>query len=168
MKKIVKNTDPVLRGITKEVPIEDIRSSEIRSLLKDMSEVLMAQKNGVAIAAPQIGIPLRIFIVSGRVFDVESELEPGDTTHDDLVFINPKITKVSKDTSAEEEGCLSVAGKYGDVIRAKKATVRAYNENGEIFERGGSGLLARIFQHEMDHLNGILFIDKAKNLHDTK
>ena len=165
IKKIIQNGDPVLRNIAKEIPIKDIGTPQIKKLLKDMSEALDTQKDGVAIAAPQIGIPLRVFIVSGKLFDISGDV---DLSHPDLVFINPEITKISKNTSDEEEGCLSVVGKYGTVSRASKATVRAFNENGEVFERGGSGLLAKIFQHEMDHLNGVLFIDKAKDIHNTE
>jgi peptide deformylase len=162
MTKIIQNGNPVLRGMAKEVSIQDIKSHKIKKLLKDMSMTLDAQKKGVAIAAPQIGVSLRVFIVSGKIFDTRNSASK------DLVFINPKISKISKDCEEEEEGCLSVTGKYGAVNRAKKATIRAYNEKSEIFQRGASGLLAKIFQHEMDHLNGILFIDKAKRLHDKE
>ncbi|HJL55740.1 MAG TPA: peptide deformylase, partial [Candidatus Paceibacterota bacterium] len=122
-----------------------------------------------AIAAPQIGVPLRIFIVSGKLFDLGGNInEEVSSPLSDLVFINPEITKLSKENEEHEEGCLSVRGKYGTTKRAKKTTVRAFDENGKIFERGGSGLLAKIFQHEIDHLNGVLFIDKAENIHDTQ
>jgi peptide deformylase len=164
MKKIIQDGNPVLRGIAEEVPIEDIKNPQIKKLLKDMSEALAVQKNGIAIAAPQIGVSLRVFIVSGRLFDAVDVVDI--STHPDLVFINPTVTKVSKDSSSEEEGCLSVAGKYGIVNRPTKTTIRAYNENSKIFERGGSGLLSKIFQHEMDHLNGILYIDKAENIYN--
>ncbi|MBT3729942.1 peptide deformylase [bacterium] len=166
MKKIIQDGDPVLRDTAKEVSTESIKSPEIKKLLQDMSKALATQKDGVAIAAPQIGVSLRVFIVSGRLFDTGEDLDT--STHPDLVFINPTITKVSKNSSSEEEGCLSVTGKYGEVDRASKTTVRAYNEEGEVFERGGSGLLSKIFQHEMDHLNGVLFIDKAKEVHDKE
>ena len=164
MKKIIQDGDPVLRNTAKEVPTQDVKSPEIKKLLEDMSEALSTQKDGVAIAAPQIGVSLRVFIVSGKLFSTEEDAD--DSTLPDLVFINPEITKTSKDTDDEEEGCLSVIGKYGAVGRPTKTTVRAYNEDGEVFERGGSGLLSKIFQHEMDHLNGILFIDKAENIHE--
>ena len=166
-----------MRDMAKEVPVEEISSPKIKGVLADMSEALEKEKDGVAIAAPQIGVPLRIFIVSGKLFDFGAsprlaELGPENEVPTspllDLVFINPEITKISKDNEEHEEGCLSVRGKYGTTKRAKKATVRAFDENGKVFERGGSELLAKIFQHEIDHLNGILFIDKAKNIHDTK
>lgn len=167
MVKIVQKENKILRNKAKEVPVKDIHSPKIKKILKDMSNALETQKEGVAIAAPQIGVPLRIFIVSGKLFDIERYIEKKSLIKD-LVFINPEITKISRNTSSEEEGCLSVRNKYGSVNRSNKATVRAYDENGKVFERGGSGLLAKIFQHEIDHLNGILFIDKAKNLHNIK
>jgi peptide deformylase len=80
----------------------------------------------------------------------------------DAVFINPVLKKVSNEKRIVEEGCLSVRWLYGKVKRGTKATVQAWDENGQKFERGGTGLLAQIFQHETDHLNGVLFIDKAK------
>ena len=115
--------------------------------------------SGVAIAAPQIGVPLRIFLVHNTSKDPEErELLP------DLVAINPKITKLSKKTHIVGEGCLSVGEQYGAVKRATNATIRAYDENGQEYERGAGGLLAQIFQHEVDHLDGILFIDKAEQV----
>ena len=169
MKEIIQDGDPVLRDIAKEVPISEITSPKIRDVLRDMSEALEKEKDGVAIAAVQIGVPLRIFIVSGKIFDLgEDESGTSVSPLKDLIFINPKLTKISKENEDHEEGCLSVRGKYGTTNRAKKATVRAYDENGKLFERGGSGLLAKIFQHEMDHLDGVLFIDKAENIHDAE
>ena len=87
-------------------------------------------------------------------------------TKNDLVFINPKIVKTSKNKQELEEGCLSVRYVYGKVIRPEKASIEAYDENGKKFSRGFSGLFAQIVQHETDHLNGILFIDKAKDLQE--
>jgi peptide deformylase len=81
-----------------------------------------------------------------------------------MVFINPTITRLSRDKRLMEEGCLSVRWLYGTVRRSVKASIRAYNERGELVERGASGLLAQIFQHECDHLEGLLFTDKADNV----
>lgn len=81
-----------------------------------------------------------------------------------MVFINPEITKLSRKKIWVPEGCLSVRWLYGETSRADKATIRAYDEHGKLFTRGGSGLMAQIFQHETDHLNGILFIDHARNV----
>jgi peptide deformylase len=161
MVEIVQKDNEILRDIAKEVPFDEIGSSKINLLLKDMSEALASQHDGVAIAAPQIGIPLRIFIISGKILADEGETTP------DRVFINPVVKKLSRKKEEMDEGCLSVRWKYGTVKRAIKATVQAYDENGTLFTYNGTGLLAQIFQHETDHLDGILFIDKAKNLQDV-
>ena len=161
---IVQDGDPVLRGQAKEVPLKDITSAKIVKIISDMKEAMSSQKDGVAIAAPQIGIPLKIFVVSDKI------LKEADADYKsigkDLVFINPKITKLSRDKHEVEEGCLSVRWKYGKVKRSIKASIKAYNELGDVIERGASGLLAQVFQHECDHLDGILFTDTAKDVED--
>ncbi|MFA6338939.1 MAG: peptide deformylase [Candidatus Paceibacterota bacterium] len=168
MVKIVQKEEPVLRETAKEVPIEEIKSKKIQKIIKDMKEALASQKDGVAIAAPQIGESLRIFVVLGLIFLKPEETENQEKVKlaEDKVFINPIIIKTSKDKKTMEEGCLSVRWLYGKVKRASRITLRAYDENGEFLERGASGLLAQIFQHETDHLNGILFTDQAKELID--
>lgn len=166
MVTIVQKDDPILRQKAAEVPIADISSPKIRAIIADMKKALVGEKDGVAIAAPQIGVPLRIFMVSGLLFK-DMNLEK-NATGEDQVFINPVIVKLSRTKEEMEEGCLSVRYLYGTIKRATKAIVRAYDENGKIFERGGSGLLAQIFQHETDHLEGKLFIDFAKNIHEME
>lgn len=166
MAKIIQEGHSTLRSTSEEIPIKEIATPVIQKVLKKMKVAIRGEKNAVAIAAPQIGESLRIFIVSGKAFtNGEDENAP---SLPDLTFINPKLIKVSKEKKWMDEGCLSVRGKYGKVKRSKKATVRAYNESGKRFQRGGSGLLAQIFQHEIDHLNGTLFTDKAKELQDVK
>lgn len=164
MADIVQSQDPILRGKAKSVPVKDIASEKIQKIISDMKEAVSTQKDGVAIAAPQIGIPLKIFLVSDSIMK-EADAEYKSIGRD-LVFINPTIMKLSKDKHEVEEGCLSVRWKYGKVKRSIKATVKGYNELGEKIERGASGLLAQIFQHETDHLEGVLFIDKAKDIQD--
>jgi len=175
MIQIVQSENPVLRKIAKEVPIADITKPKIKKVLADMIIGLNSQDDGVAIAAPQIGVSLRIFVVSGRIFDEDFIRGKGSTEKDlykkarnkDLVFINPILKKISKDRKLMSEGCLSVRPIYGKVRRATRATVEAYDENGIKFTKSGSGLLAHIFQHETDHLDGILFIDKAKEMYES-
>ncbi|KKQ04030.1 MAG: Peptide deformylase [Parcubacteria group bacterium GW2011_GWB1_36_5] len=94
----------------------------------------------------------------------DSDLAQEDSAVKDLVFINPKISKLSREKEWMPEGCLSVRPLYGKTFRSTKAIIVAYDENGKKFTRGASGLLAQIFQHETDHLNGILFIDHAKDI----
>ena len=154
-KEIIQKDAPTLRDIAREVDITTLPNPKVSQLLNDMSAALATAKDGVAIAAPQIDVPLRIFIIAGKIIG-ENEL--------DKVFINPTITKTSKETEIMGEGCLSVQGYYGNVIRNVKATVEAWDENGNKFTLGGSGLIAQIFQHEIDHLNGILYIDKAEDV----
>ena len=131
-----------------------------------MKAALAAQDDGVAIAAPQIGVSLRIFVVSKRIYEILYPEKEGEEKASDLVFINPEILKLSKEREEMEEGCLSVRYLYGRIERAKKAKVKARDENGKWFEIGGSGLLAQIFQHETDHLDGKLFIDFATDVRD--
>jgi len=172
MKTIIVDKDaPILRKVAKAVTIKDIRSKKIQDILKRMKTALKREDDGVAIAAPQIGESLRIFIVSGRTFSILNRksgevTDANKKTPEDVVFINPEIIKLSKKKNKMEEGCLSVRWLYGQVVRSEKAVVRAYDEDGKRFERGATGLMAQIFQHEIDHLNGILFIDKAENVED--
>ncbi|MEI8337612.1 MAG: peptide deformylase [bacterium] len=160
--KIFQAEDKVLRAKAKEVKIDEITSPAIKKILLQMKKSLEKENDGVAIAAPQIGVSLRIFVVSKKAF----ELVSGEEGFEDQVFINPVITKLSKEKEEMEEGCLSVRWKYGKVMRSDKATIKAYDENGKKFTRGASGLIAQIFQHETDHLDGVLFIDKAKDVVD--
>jgi len=160
---ILQKEDPVLRKQAATVPVEAIPTPETQKVIRDMKNALMEENvnysHGVALAAPQIGILLRMFIVSGKIF---SENAP------DKTFINPQIVKTSRKTEEMHEGCLSVRHMYGTVIRHLKVKVRAYDERGKRFTVGASGLLAQIFQHEVDHLNGILFTDKATHVEETK
>lgn len=180
---IVSEGHPALREMSQEIPLPEITSPKIQNLIMDMKKSLASQDDGIGLAAPQIGVPLRIFIVSKKIFsshgpsnEQDSETTPKTETGtikspakiDDLVFINPVLTKMSKEKKwMEGEGCLSVRWIYGKVQRSTKVTIRAYDEFGRAFERGAGGLLAHIFQHEVDHLDGILFIDKAKDLEEV-
>lgn len=173
MKNIIQNGDPILREKAKEVPPAEIKSARIKKILKDMHAALLSQDDGVALAAPQIGISLRIFIVSKAIFLPPAELKKRAEIENHtelkrnaryLAFINPILTKLSRQKEELEEGCLSVRPLYGKIKRSKKATIEAYDENGIWLTRGASGILAQIFQHECEHLDGILFIDKATGL----
>ena len=171
MKPIVQTPTPVLREKAQEVALADITSPKIKAILKEMAEALRRTPEGIGIAAPQLGYSLRIFLAS------EEALKWDEVPHEDdeekkrkkqewqyYTFINPKITKISRKKLKETEGCLSVTGVYGEVERAEKVTVEAYDERGEKFTRGTSRLYARLMQHEIDHLEGALFIDMAKNI----
>jgi len=160
MVAIVQKNDPVLRHKAKSITVADIKSAGIKKVLRNMKAALSKEDDGVAIAAPQIGEPLRIFVVSGKVL-TKSDAPKKSA---DMVFINPTFVKLSRKKKLMDEGCLSVRPLYGKVKRSEKATVRAYDEKGTHFEYGASGLMAQIFQHEMDHLEGVLFIDKAQDI----
>jgi peptide deformylase len=190
MKKILQKEEKVLRAIAKEVPLREIKTPKIKKILKEMASALKSQSDGVALAAPQIGHSLRIFIVSGKILKAgfsrrglsqgdgprvsaartlaDSDPEQKDPAVKNMIFINPKISKLSKEKEWVPEGCLSVRPLYGQTFRSKKAIITAHNENGKKFTRGAAGLLAQIFQHETDHLNGILFIDHAKDVKEEK
>ncbi|MDE2038027.1 MAG: peptide deformylase [Patescibacteria group bacterium] len=162
MRDIVQRDDPILRAKAKKVPAEEIASPRIQKVIADMKAAMHAQKDGVALAAPQIGESLRIFVVSGALLSqADRSYKGGDK---DLVFIDPEIVKLSRDKREVEEGCLSVRWLYGKIKRSTRASLKAYDETGARVERGASGLLAQIFQHECDHLEGILFTDKAREL----
>lgn len=164
-----EHENPVLRIHATPIPLESIQSPETQALIKEMKKLLLKEEYGVALAAPQVGESIRLFIVSGRALaraaqDEDDEEEPVPLP--DQVYINPELTNVSRKKTDKHEGCLSVRGKWGMVPRYEKATVRAYDEQGRRFTRGASGFLAHIFQHEMDHLDGILYTDKAVELYD--
>lgn len=173
MHSILPHTEnPALRETAQAVPLSEIGSPKLDTLIKDMKGLLSHEQYGVALAAPQVGEPIRLFIVAGKALlkAEESEGEERDSmpVPPDAVYINPVMTKVSRKKTDKHEGCLSVRGKWGMVPRAEKATITAYDERGKKFTRGASGFLAHIFQHEMDHLEGILYTDKASELYDEE
>lgn len=175
MVEIIQNGNKILREIAQEVVISEIKKPEIQKVIADMNCALDSQCDGIAIAAPQIGASLRIFIIPKRVFDdgvfsivIKSANKLKEKINQNLIFINPVIMRLSKDKKLMEEGCLSVRPIFGNVRRATRATIEAYNGKGDKFVMEGTGLLAHIFQHEVDHLDGVLFIDKAKDLREIQ
>lgn len=171
---IVQQNDPVLRKTAKEVGRDEFGTTALKKIISEMTVALDKEDDGVAIAAPQIAVSKRIFIVSHRAFEEEGSAKSLEGTSKkttkkgaaDLVCINPEILSMSKDRKLVPEGCLSVRWLYGNTRRASRAKIKAYSVDGEEFIMTGSGLLAQIFQHEIDHLNGILFIDHAKDVRD--
>ncbi|KND47458.1 MAG: peptide deformylase [Parcubacteria bacterium C7867-004] len=164
MVSIVQDGDPVLRKKAVEVEESLFASDELAQILTDMEEALDREPDGVALAAPQIGIPLRIFIARyDRLLPTPPEGEPAPLKETGI-FINPTFVRSSQRRIEMDEGCLSVRSVYGKTKRHERATVRAREFDGTPFERGGGGILAQIFQHEIDHLDGILFIDHATDL----
>jgi peptide deformylase len=146
--QIRKVGDEALRKVCRPV---DTITPRVLTLLDDMVETMRAA-NGVGLAAPQVGILRRIVVI---------EVEPGEV----IELINPKIIAFSGEQDGQE-GCLSVPGRWGMVKRPMHVTVRALNRKGEEFEITGHELLARCFCHELDHLDGGLYIDKAYSMDD--
>ena len=165
--EILQKDNPVLRQVSTVIPQDKIKSEEVKGVISDLKKAIDSQADAVAISAVQIGKPVRLFVISKRIFEIIEELS-GEKTKDkkDLIFINPKIKKVSKEKQIIEEGCLSVRYFYGKVSRSCKVTVEAYDEEGKKFSRGFSGLFAQVIQHENDHLDGVLFIDKAVDIQE--
>lgn len=155
--KIVKYGDPVLEHEGELV--REFGTDDLRQFVEDMFESMYAAK-GVGLAAPQIGVSRKVTVIdiSGGVKNEEGVPPP-----EKIVLINPKIV-AKEGKQVGEEGCLSIPGFREQVRRAQKVTVRAQNVEGEWFERTGEGLLARAIQHEIDHLNGILFISHVSPL----
>ncbi len=140
-----------LRSHSQKVKLFD---TDVKELAQDMHETLAATENGIGLAAPQVGVALRLFII-------HPEFEEEADGH--LVYVNPEITRTSRKEVEEEEGCLSLPGTWHVVPRSHKTTVKAQDEEGNMFKVSAKGLLARLFQHEVDHLKGTLFIDHLSN-----
>ncbi len=146
--KILVAPDPLLKQ--KAHPVTEV-TDEIRTILDDMLETMYAAP-GIGLAATQVGIDKRLVVMD--LANTEEGEEPAP-----MKFINPEIISLSEEEAVLEEGCLSVPEFYEDVIRPAKCKVKALNENGEEFITEGEGLLAACLQHEIDHLDGELFID---------
>lgn len=163
---VIQEPNDTLRATCSPVIPADITTEKVQTILENMRQALAESGDGVAIAAPQIGQTLRIFLVAGHILDHVNNYH-GEHVPPDKVFINPEITKASKTKKViKGEGCLSVRWVYGTTKRSEKVTVKAFDENGKEFTMTGSGLLAQIFQHEIDHLNGVLFIDHAHDIRE--
>jgi peptide deformylase len=172
MKEIVQDGTPVLRERAKVVPEEMFGSKELMDSISAMKESLDPELEGVALAAPQIGIPYRIFIVrKDRTLPPPANVSkdtplPPAPAPEIEIYINPEIKKTSRRRVSMDEGCLSVRGVYGTTKRHERVTLSAFDTDGKKFQRSAGGLMAQIFEHEIDHLNGILFIDHAERLVD--
>ena len=164
MIKIFQKDAPILRKVSREVKASELSSEDFKDLIKKLKEALKQEKDGYAVAAPQLGVSLRVFLISGTLI---RNTKKTDEPQDDRVYINPKIVKRSKETEMLEEGCLSVRWWYGMVERHKKVKIEALTEDGKAFQEGAGGVLAQAFQHEIDHLDGILFTDRAVDLKES-
>lgn len=154
VRKIITHPHPTLRRKARKVV--DF-GPELQNLIDDMVET-MRSVPGLGLAAPQMNVSLSVIVI--EFGDDEDESVPPKL----YIVVNPKITRASRETVWGTEGCLSVPGLLGDVERAETVTVIGQSRRGQGQKIKASGWLARIFQHEIDHLNGVLFIDKAENI----
>ena len=151
IKKILTEPDPFLRQ--KSTKVEEV-NDEIRSLMDDMLET-MYDAPGIGLAAIQIGVPKRVIVI---------DLSRNDEKKNPLYFVNPEIIINSNNKASYEEGCLSVPGQFAEINRPDKCKVKYLDYNGNEQVLDAEGLLATCIQHEVDHLEGILFIDYLSNL----
>jgi peptide deformylase len=145
--------DPILRQHCEE--IAEV-TDEIRQLVQDMIET-MDKHNGIGLAAPQVGRPIRLFILRNYIEDPNGKLSVSAP----VVFINPKILERSKETLIDQEGCVSIPGIRLQVERPAQIKIEATNLSGQIFTEEIEGYNARVRMHENDHINGVLFIDRV-------
>jgi len=155
LRKIVALPDPVLRR--KAHPVKKF-DKNLQTLIDDMVET-MREAPGVGLAAPQIGLSERLLVV--EYYEREEDEEVEDAPKKVWALINPEIVKASEETLLGVEGCLSIPGLVGEVERHEEIQVKALNRHGKPMKVKAKGWLARIFQHEIDHLNGVLFPDIA-------
>ncbi len=146
-------TCPILRNKSRELRAEELQKKEIQQLILDMNKT-MIEKDGAGLAAPQVGHNLRLIVIN--------------TQDGSMVLVNPKILKKSWRKEIMEEGCLSLPKVFGLVKRYYQVRLVALNKDGKKVEFSAQGMLARVLQHEIDHLDGILFIDKAKKITEGK
>lgn len=160
MSKLVPLNHPALHAIAEELTTEDFANGVVKKIIKDLRQAIKTYDvdgyAAVAIAAPQIGVSKRLFLIEDQ--------SDRDDALPTVIAINPRITKVSKKTHEAGEGCLSIPDTYGLVTRHKNVTIEALDEHGTPFTRGAGGLLAQIIQHENDHLDGILFTDRSEKI----
>ena len=147
--EILEFPDPRLRTVAK--PVETVDDA-LRKLIDDMIET-MYEASGIGLAASQVNVHKRVLVI-----------DVSETRDQPQVFINPEITPLTEDLAPYEEGCLSVPGFYEDVERIEHCLIKALDRDGKPFELEARGLLAVCIQHEMDHLNGKLFVDYLSSL----
>ena len=153
-----KKEEKFLRKKTADFDFKKFTKKEVSELVARMRRVMRAA-NGIGLSANQIGLDLKVFV---------AEVPDGKGGTKFYAVFNPKLTKTSEETIPYEEGCLSVPGQWGDVTRPERVVVSGLDKNGKPAKVKAWGLLARVFQHEIDHLNGKLFIDKTKKIYRTQ
>ncbi|MFA5211670.1 MAG: peptide deformylase [Patescibacteria group bacterium] len=166
MLDIVIHPNENLRKRSVEINSEFLLSSDTQKLIQEMIPT-MKLKDGVGLAAPQIGKNIRICVIAKEALQ-KDEKTNYNKKQNDLILINPIWEKTSRKKNIDTEGCLSVPGFFGEVRRYSDIIVKALNEHGESLEFDAHDYFARVIQHEVDHLDGILFIDKAQKIFQEK
>ena len=172
--KVARMGHPVLRARAKPLDAAAIKSPRVQQLIDDMLET-MNEYQGVGLAAPQVHVSLRLFVAGFAPHPPDEDEDEDDAEHDDgeddedshvpqMVLINPEISIVGHDTVDDWEGCLSIPEIRGRVTRARDIKVRAFDRNARRVEITARGFTARVIQHETDHLDGVLFLDRMKSL----
>ena len=156
--RITQFGDPILRLTAARLTDEQIKSESVQTLIQSMYMKLAAGKQGVGIAAPQVGLSLAISVIHTKPTPTRPELIPQK-----LTIINPEIVMTHGEKTEEWEACLSGTRLYAQVPRFKKIRLRWQDESSQLHERDFTGFIAHVIQHEVDHLNGVLFVDKVKN-----
>jgi len=158
VREIVVVPNPVLRAKARKVPAV---TPQIQALIDDMVET-MRQAPGVGLAAPQVGVALRVIVVEYAEPSEDPEAEPKPPKL--YAVVNPEITRQSETTVPGNEGCLSIPTYFGSVERREVVTVKGLDRHGRAFKLKAKGWLARIFQHEIDHVDGVLFTDRTEKV----
>jgi peptide deformylase len=153
LREIITDGHPTLRKVAKRVTPRDLADPLFQQLIDDMFETMYAAP-GIGLAAPQVNVGKRLFTI---------DLQDEDDAHGPLVIINPRFTTVEGEIEATE-GCLSVPGMVGEMTRYERVVCAGLDRDGEKITLEGEGLFARCLQHEMDHLDGVLYTDKARNI----
>ncbi|HTU71375.1 MAG TPA: peptide deformylase [Candidatus Baltobacteraceae bacterium] len=151
IREIITDGHPTLRKVAKKVSPRELADPLFQQLIDDMFETMYAAP-GVGLAAPQVNVSKRLFVI-----DVQDDI------HDPAVVVNPKIELAEEEVELTE-GCLSVPGFVGEITRYRRVAVSGLDRNGEKIRLEGEGLFAQCLQHEIDHLNGVLYVDKAKDV----
>ena len=151
LRQILTEPNPILRQ--KSLPVITV-DKDLQKLMDDMLETMYAAP-GIGLAAIQVGVPKRVIVI---------DISPKDLPKKPMYFVNPEITKKSENNSIYEEGCLSVPGQFAEIIRPDKCNIKYLDYYGKAKELNAEGMLATCIQHEIDHLEGILFIDYLSKL----
>jgi len=160
--KVSRMGHPVLRRKVRPVPPDEISSAPVQRLIDDMAQTML-EYNGVGLAAPQVHEELRLFVAQ-VIRDREDDEEDEARQPEILALINPEIKPASRHVEEDWEGCLSIPDLRGLVPRHRDISVKAYDRTGRPIELQASGFMARVIQHETDHLDGVLFLDRMKSL----